>query len=287
MANVQRINLRMPGLFSSLLNYRPSSFAPRIVGRMHAQFEGICRDALKEVAQVELPRIEPEFLRSPAYAAKAREIDPHQTMGDQFEFAHAFAVFKMRGDNLVASLYYDLDGLSHCKGPTSAVMVHEVASTVYGKQIEALQRGSLRAVKPEESIVHLGKDLSSVSGGWAQLLTQMPLSLPELLVMEQGYHYLDMLPKEDRPGLQKALKHGPNFISLALPRIEKAYGIGPVASLMREIPGIKIPALGRMEGTLQEVWKQYDRANRLLSLPSIPFEAFSGGGFDQTPDSAS
>ena len=281
MASVQRFNLRMPGLFSSLLNCRPNSFTPRIVGRMHAQFEGICRDALKEVAQVELPRIEPEFLRHPAYAEKVREIDPHQTMGDSLEFTHAFGVFKMRGDNLVASLYYDLDGLSRCPGPTSAVMVHAVTGTVYGKQIEALQRSSLRVVKPEESIVHLGRDLSSVSGGWAQLLAQMPLSLPELLVMEQGYHYLDILPKEDRLGLQKALKHGPNLVSLALPRIEKAYGIGPVASLMREIPGIKIPALGRMEGTLQEFWTQYDRANRLLSLPSIPFGAFSGEGFEE------
>ena len=269
--------MKAPMLFSPLLKYRPYSFAPRLVGRMHAQFEGICRDVLKEVAQVELPRIEPEFLQRPAFVAKVRAMDPHQTMGDRLEFSHAFGVFKMRGDNLVVSLYYDLDGLSRCKGPTSAIMVHEVAGTVYGKQIEALQRGSLRAVESKETILHIGESLASASGGWAQLFSQTPLSLPELLVMEQGYHHFDVLAEDVRPGLLQALKRGPNLVSLALVKIEMAFGFERILALLREIPGIKNPRLGQMEGTLAEVWTQYDRANRSLGIPGIPYADFCGG----------
>jgi hypothetical protein len=269
--------MRAPLLFSPLLNFRPKSFAPSVVKKMHAQFEGECRDVLREVAQVELPPIEAEFLKRRSYVAKAREMDPHQTMGNYYDFAHSFGVFNMRGDDLVVSLYYDVDGLSRCQGPTSAVMVHEIAGTVYGKQIEALQRGALRAVSSKETILSIDESLSAASGGWAQLFGQTPYELPELLALENSYHHLDRLPGEARTEFLRALRYGPNFVSIALLKIEMAFGFPRVLALLREIPGIKNPRLGQMEGTLEEFWTQYDRANRLLGIPSIPYAEFCGG----------
>ena len=268
-----------PKMFARYFDRIPGRFeAPNIAALHREIFTGISRRlgtlcSVTGVQEFGLSPVIPNALPLDEFKSVAGGILEGAEKID-FERMAALNVTRRDADDFAWDCFYSLHGLNNLsrielRHPGRHI-VHEICGSLYGHIFERMSSADM----PKK----VWTEMSVVSEGWAALFSQDPsptetlLSMEMILAKPERYR----LDAEQKNALEVVRTDRHNFASLALFKIEAAYGLGRLAELMLKPPGFVEDGEGlRLENVFDSLIGMYYEANSVLSQAPIPREQIS------------
>lgn len=282
-----------PGLLANYNKMKPSSFTVQELKRLHGRVERGVASTFEQVGGPALRPVVVEFLDQESFEAAFKEHhDAEQLTAVSLENCDAFALGMLENGAYKSSIFYSVNGLQggEAEGrPAGSVIVHECVATIYAAWMEQfyVSRGISTyndgminaAILPE--IIELHRAVSMIGDAWAGYLSSTPFAPEKLLMLEVAFTTSRQVVIDAgmRGDIEEIMTDVHAFGALALLKIEMAFGFDRLVPLMNSpliIFAEESGQTGVKSGEIvQRFWAFYDRANRQLGVPSIPFEECS------------